>query len=153
MEKVSLTWQAPEYNHYQRSADWFWAVGIITLCITILAFVFHNALFGILILLSAAILIFYAIREPGTVDYEINQRGVAVGKELHPYLTIESFWIETRTSEPKIILKSKKTIMPYIIIPLHEESIDDVASVLSEFLEEKELQEPASHKIMEYLGF
>jgi hypothetical protein len=153
MEKVSLTWQAPEYSHYKRSTDWFWAVGIITICIAILAFVFHNALFGILILLSAGILVFYTIREPGTVEYEINQRGIVIGKELHPYLTIEAFWIETRTGEPKIILRSKKNVLPYIIIPLHEESVDDVASVLSEFLEEKELQEPASHKIMEYLGF
>jgi hypothetical protein len=152
MEKLSLTWQAPEYNHYQRSTDWFWAVGIITICIAILAFVYNNALFGILILLSAAILVFYAIREPSFVDYEINQRGITVGKDLHPYLTIEAFWVETRHGEPKIILKSKKNLMPYII-PVHEESADDVATVLREFLEEKELQEPSSHKVMEYLGF
>lgn len=153
MEKVSLTWQAPEYNHYERSTDWFWAVGIITLSIAILAFIYNNALFGILILLSAGILVFYAIREPMFVDYEINHRGIIINKNLHPYLTIESFWIETRHGEPKIILKSKKNLLPYIIIPLHEESIDDVASVLTEFLDEKELQEPASHKVMEYLGF
>ena len=53
----------------------------------------------------------------------------------------------------KIILKSKKAIMPYIVIPVHDESVDEVAAVLREFLEEKELAEPASHKVMEYLGF
>jgi hypothetical protein len=153
MDNLPLNWQAPEYHHYQRSTDWFWAVGIITLCITVLAFIFHNALFGILILLSAAILIFYTVREPENVEYEINKRGIIIGKILHPYLTIESFWIETRTHEPKIILKSKKTIMPYMIIPIHDDSVDEVASVLREFLEEKELAEPSSHKIMEYLGF
>ena len=110
-------------------------------------------LFGILILLSAGILVFYTMREPSMVDYEINQRGVVVGKELHPYLTIEAFWVESRHGDPKIILKSKKNLLPYIIIPIHEESVDDVSSVLAEFLDEKELQEPASHKVMEYLGF
>ena len=149
----SLKWSAPEYNHYQRSTDWFWAVGIITICIAILAFIFHNALFGILILLSAGILVFYAIREPQDVNYEINNRGVVVGKELHPYLTIESFWLETRNGEPRLILKSKKAILPYIIIPVHEESADEVAAVLRNFLAEKELTEPTSHKVMEYLGF
>lgn len=150
---MSLTWQAPEYNHYERSTDWFWAVGIITVCIAVLAFIYNNALFGILILLSAGILVFYTFREPGIVDYEINQRGIIIGRDLHPYLTIESFWIETRQGEPKIILKSKKNLLPYIIIPIHEESVDEVGSVLAEFLEEKELQEPAAQKIMEYLGF
>ena len=150
----SLKWQAPEYRHYQRSNDWFWAVGIITICIAILAFIFNDALFGILILLSAGILVFYVIRIPQDVEYEINQRGIVVGKELHPYLTIESFWIETRGNiEPKIILKSKKAFLPYIIIPVHDESADEVASILRNFLEEKELSEPVAFKVMEYLGF
>ena len=149
----SLKWSAPEYNHYQRSTDWFWAVGIITISITVLAFIFDNALFGILILLSAGILIFFALRVPEEVEYEINNRGIIVGKDLHPYLTIESFWVETRNNDPKIILKSKKAIMPFIIIPLHEDSVDEVSAVLREFLEEVELAEPASHKVMEYLGF
>jgi hypothetical protein len=149
----SLKWSAPEYHHYQRSTDWFWAVGIITICISILAFVFNNALFGVLILLSAGILVFYTVRAPQEIGYEINRRGIIVGKDLHPYLTLEAFWIETRGGEPKIILKSKKAIMPYIIIPVHDDSADEVAAVLREFLEEKEMQEPASHKVMEYLGF
>ena len=153
MENLPLVWQAPEYHHYQRSNDWFWAVGVITISIAILAFVFGNALFGILILLSASILIFFVIREPENVTYEINKRGVMINKELHPYLTLESFWIETRTGDPKIILKSKKMVMPYIIIPIHNDDVDEMAAVLSEFLEEKEAQEPNSHKIMEYLGF
>ena len=150
----SLKWSAPEYHHYERSTDWFWAVGIITVCIAVLAFVFGNALFGILILLSAGILIFYVLRVPQDVIYEINQRGIVINNDLHPYLTLEAFWVETRNlPEPKIILKSKKTLQPYIIIPVHEDSADEVASVLRNFLEEKELAEPASHKVMEYLGF
>ncbi len=150
----SLKWQATEYHHYKRSTDWFWAVGIITICIAVLAFIFNNALFGILILLSAGILVFYALRTPEDVEYEINKRGIMVGKELHPYMTLEAFWIETRSNiEPKIILKSKKSFLPYIIIPVHNESADEVADVLRNFLEEKELSEPTAHKVMEYLGF
>jgi hypothetical protein len=43
--------------------------------------------------------------------------------------------------------------MPYIIIPIHVDDADEMAAVLREFLEEKELAEPSSHKVMEYLGF
>jgi len=149
----SLKWQAPEYNHYERSTDWFWAVGIITVCIVALAFFFGNALFGILILLSAIILVSFVFRVPQDIEYTINARGITVGKVLHPYLTLEAYWLETRTGEPKLILKSKKALQPFIIIPVHEESADEIAAVLRQFLEEKELQEPVSHKVMEYLGF
>jgi len=149
----SLKWQAPEYNHYERSTDWFWAVGIITVCIVALAFFFGNALFGVLILLSAIILVSFVFRVPQDIEYTINARGITVGKVLHPYLTLEAYWLETRTGEPKLILKSKKALQPFIIIPVHEESADEIAAVLRQFLEEKELQEPVSHKVMEYLGF
>lgn len=153
MEDQALKWQAPEYHHYQRSKDWYWAVGIITVSIVILAFIFSNALFGVLILLSAGILIFYTLREPQNVNYEINERGIMINNDLHPYLTIEAFWLENRNAEPKIILKSKKAIMPYLIIPVHEDSVTEITSILREFLEEKEMTEPTAHKIMEYLGF
>lgn len=153
MEDFSLKWQAPEYHHYQRGADWFWAVGIITISIVVLAFFFNNALFGVLILLSAIILITFVVRQPKIIDYEINVRGITINNELHPYLTLESFWTETRGGDPRIILKSKKIIMPMIIIPVHDDDVDDVNSILREFIEEKELHEPASHKIMDYLGF
>ena len=149
----SLKWRASEYHHYQRSKDWFWAVGIIAICIVILAFIFNNALFGILVLISTGILIFYVLRAPQEVEYEINRRGIVIDNDLHPYITIESFWIETRGEEAKIILKSKKALTPYIIIPIHEDDIDQMSVILSEFLEEKELAEPSSHKVMEYLGF
>ena len=149
----SLKWSAPEYHHYERSKDWFWAVGIITVCIAVLAFIFHNALFGVLILLSAGILVSYTIRVPRDVEYEISQRGITVDKELHPYTTLEAFWVETSGIGSKIILKSKKAILPYIIIPVHEEDADEMAAILRNFLEEKELAEPSSHKVMEYLGF
>lgn len=153
MENLSLKWSAPEYHHYERSTDWFWAVGIIAVSIAILSFFFNNALFGILILLSAGILIFYVLRVPDDVQYEINQRGVMINNDLHPYLTLEAFWLETRAGEPKLILKSKKTLQPFIIIPVHEDSADEVAGILRENLEEKELIEPTAHKVMEYLGF
>jgi hypothetical protein len=154
MENISLKWSAPEYHHYERTTDWFWAVGIITISIAVLAFFFHNALFGILILLSAAILISFVFQTPREIEYEINNRGITVGKDLHPYLTLESFWIETRGGgEPRLILRSKKTFMPYIIIPVHDESADEIANVLRNFIEEKEMHEPSAHKVMEYLGF
>jgi len=153
MENLSLRWQAPEYQHYRRSADWFWAVGIIVISITSLAFFFGNPLFGVLVLLASIIMVSFVLREPQNINYEINLKGIIINEKLYPYITLESFWIETRQGEPRIILKSKKELSPFIIIPLHEDDVDDVNDILRQFIEEKEIKEPASHKIMEYLGF
>jgi len=153
MINISLKWQAPEYHSYERSVDWFWAVGIITLCIVILSFVYNNSLFGILILLSAIILVYFVKREPEMVTYEITQRGVLINDEFHPYQTLESFWLELQMGEPKLILKSKKTLQQLIMIPIEKNNPDEIHGLLSDYLTEAILTEPASHKVMEYLGF
>lgn len=153
MDPFEITWEAPEYFHYKRSNDWFWAVGIITVCISVLAFIFNNSLFGVMIIIAAIILVYFAIREPEMVKYAINNRGVKINKTLHPFITLESYWLEVRHGEPKLILKSKKNIQPYFVIPVHEDDVNDLDIILNEFIEEKELQEPTSHKVMEYLGF
>lgn len=153
MEKISLSWEAPEYQHYKRSNDWFWAVGIITICIATLSFIYHNALFGILIVISAIILVYFTLREPEIVTYSLNQKGLYINNSFISYASIEAYWIETHGDEPKLILKTKKNFQPIIAIPVHEESVSELDSFLEQYLEEKELREPASHKVMEYLGF
>ncbi|MEI6528087.1 MAG: hypothetical protein WCO10_00220 [bacterium] len=153
MGNESLHWQAPEYHHYERSVDWFWAVGIITICIVILSFMYGNSLFGILILLSVFMLIYFVRREPGLVDYDLANMGITIGNELHPYQTLEAFWVELRHGNPTLIIQSKKKLQPLISIPLNGANPDEVHAFLSQYLDEVELQEPVAHKVMDYLGF
>lgn len=153
MDKFELIWEAPEYFHYKRSNDWFWAVGIIAICIIVLSFIFNNALFGILVIISTIVLIVFVLREPGLVRYEINNRGLKINNTLLPFITLEAYWLETRHGEPKLIIKSKKSFLPYYIIPVHTDDVNNIDIILNQFIEEKELHEPTSHRVMEYLGF
>lgn len=146
-----FVWSAPEYLHYKRSTDWFWAVGIIFISLITLAFFFNNSLLAILIIISAIILISFVIREPDIIQYKINKNGISINEKLIYFVNIEAFWIEIR--EEKLILKVKNDFTPYIIIPIHKDSISDINLYLRNFIEEKELKEPLFYKIIEYLGF
>lgn len=148
-----ISWNAPEHYHTEKNNDWYWAVGIITLTASVLAFIFGNVVFGILIIVGVFALLIKSSRNPNVISYEINDRGIIIDKTLYPFITLESFWIDAHEVPPKIIIKSLKTFMPYIIIYIEEVNPEDVRSILLKYIAEKEHTEPFLQKVMESLGF
>ena len=149
-----ISWKALEYKRKEKTADWYWAVVLISLAMVVASFILHNALFAILIIISTGILMSFSMTAPKTVNISINQKGLTVGKEMYPFATLDSFWVESADGEDqKILLKSKKLIMPLIAIPLEEHHHLDVREFLLNYLPEVEMHEPLSQKIMEKLGF
>ncbi len=111
-----VSWNAPEHFYVDKKPDWYWAVGIITLAIAAVAFIFGNVITGIFVLVAAAALVLHASHPPRIIYHEVNDRGIVLHDTLYPFVTLDSFWIPHDEFPPKIILKSRKTFMPYIII-------------------------------------
>ena len=151
----TISWQGYEYVHREKNSDWFWALGIIALSSAITAIIFKNILFALLILIGAFTLALFAAKKPYLIHFEITRRGVSIDDTMYPFVTLESFWIdEDEYGHYTIILKSQRIVMPYIVIPLSELiEFEDVRNVLLTKLEEEELHEPVSHKILEFFGF
>lgn len=151
----SIQWQAHEYEYIEKDTNWFWAVGIITAALALVAILVGNILFALVILLAGFTLSLHAARKPDIVNFEINPKGVKVDATLYPFSTLESFWVdELNEINPKIIFKSEKPFMPVIILPMPAETDpEDIREYLRYYLEEEEMYEPLSHKLMEYLGF
>lgn len=148
-----IRWETPEHVDYVRGMDWYWAVGIITLTIAVLAFIFGNPIFGILIIVSAFALVVKVSRDPNTIECEINDRGIIINKSLYPFLALESFWVDVLHHTPKLVIKSRKTFMPYLIIPLLNVEPEEVRAILLNYIAEVEHPEPLLHKILDWLGF
>jgi hypothetical protein len=150
-----LHWQTFEYEARERSPDWFWAVGIITISIAVTAIIFNNLLFAIVILLGGFALTLYAARPPKEIDVVLNEDGVRIEKFFYPYRTLESFWVEEHPHRTRILIKSQRLIMPYIVVPIETNAveIEKVKKYLSRYLPEVFHSESIFHRIMEYLGF
>ena len=148
MQENSIKWQTEEYTYTKKGRDWFWVVGIITIAVAITAVVLGNGLFAVLVLLAGFTLSLQAVKKPRVIEFEITNKGVRTDKIVYPFSSLESFWVED-----KIILKSKKFLMPYIIIPLGEIEPKIIRDTLYDFMEEEEQREPLAHQIMERFGF
>lgn len=153
MADTEISWHAPDFIKYERSTDWYWAVGVITIALAVAGFVFGNVLFGILVIVASFALVLQSSRDPEIHEFVISRKGVKANKILYPYSSLKSFWVENNPHEQKILLQSEKVWMPYIVIPIEEVDPEAVRNFLIQFLPEEEHQEPLAQKLMEYLGF
>jgi len=149
-----IEWEAHEYEHKERSSDWFWAVGIVSVSIAIAAIIFGNFTLGILVLIGAFSLSLFINRPPSTLYGRVDEQGVTRGKIIYPYHSLESFWIDVEHPHKKILLRSQKLFMPLIIVPLGEDvDPDRLHRILSKFLKEEYHSLPLVESVLEYLGF
>jgi hypothetical protein len=154
MENEKISWQAYEYRHTEKGADWFWALGIIAVSISITAVIFGNILFAIFIILSAFTLGMLARKPPKIMDIEIGDKGVKIGKSFYAYSSIQSFWVdEQNENDKRLIIKVDSITMPHFSILADNVDLNEVKERLLNFIPEEEYIEPISHKIMERLGF
>jgi hypothetical protein len=161
MEAYSkIIWSALEYDEKERSSDWFWALGIIVATSSIASIIFGDYFFAVLLILSGALLGFFAIRKPEMITYELNTKGFKIGNRLYQYENIKSFWVQveepnqTSLIKPILFIKSERIFMPIIAAPIEIEKAQEIHSLLiSKNIEEEEMKEHPAEKIMEALGF
>lgn len=159
-EKIS--WEALAYEDKPKSNDWFWALGIIVFTASIASMIYDNYFFAALIILSGILLGFLAKKKPEMVHYELNDRGFLVDKNLYPYENIKSFWVQRENFpenpieklKPLLFIKSERFFMPIIMSPIENAMASNIQEFLLEKnIEEEEMKEKISEKIMEALGF
>lgn len=148
-----IQWKAYEYNHREKSSDWFWAVGIIAFSAAAAAVIFNNIIFAIFIILSAFTLSMYAARKPLLINIELNSKGIVVDKYIYPHQNIEKFWVTERKHGSVIMLKSRKSILPFVTIQADQVDSKKIREYLSRYVAEEEMAEPLTQTIIEYLGF
>lgn len=151
--QTHLSWEALEYEHTPRSSDWFWGLGIIAVGGVVVAILFGNLLFGLVIAIGAIALGLHALRHPKMVRCDITDRGIAIDTTLFPYATLQSFWVQEHLFPNRLVLTSRKVAMPHIVILLDGIDADDVRETLSRYLEETEVHETFSDKLLELFGF
>lgn len=150
----TFEWKAPEFPKKEKSKSWFVVPGLITVIVGLFALLTENILFLIAIILAFVIFYSYANKDPRIIEFKINERGVEIDKKLYDYDELRSFWVFYDPPEQKeISFRSRKTLLPYIRIPLDNESPNDIRKYLLKFLPEKRHKESLIDIWMRRTGF
>jgi hypothetical protein len=148
-----ISWNAPEHYYVEKHPDWYWAVGIVTLTLAAVCFIMGSIIPGIFVVVAAVALVLHASKPPRTIYHEVNDRGLIIDNILYPFLTLDSFWIPHDDPRPKIIVKSHKMFMPYIVIFIDEVDPESVREVMLRYIAETEHHEPLLKHVLEWFGF
>jgi hypothetical protein len=129
-----LSWRAAEYEHTDKDTVWYIAVCGVAALLLIFAVWQRNFFFGIFIVLAAVIVIVLNRRRPRTVDFSIDDNGVAIGTVRYSYEGFEWFAVQVRPGRLDMLtFRRKSSVNPYVHIP-----VDSVhAAKAQEFLREK----------------
>lgn len=147
-----IEWETYEYEPRERSNNWYWLVGLVSVGLVIMAIVLKNFLLAILVLLGAFTLMLYAARKPRVVKVAVSRRGVQIHQNLFPFHSLRSFWVHDDEVERKIIIRSEKLLMPHLHIPLAEEVDHEALRLfLLDFLPEEPHRPTIIDLLAEYL--
>lgn len=152
-EKYKLSWAVPAYEHREKNVDWFWALGIIIISGTTISIIYKNYFFGALLLLGGILMAYFANKEPETLYYELNEKGLKIKDNLYPYKNIKSFWVQTE-KKPYLFIKTERFFLPVMQFGINNNLAKEIREILlSEKIKEEEMKEPPSEILMEFLGY
>lgn len=154
-ETIEFSWTTYEYEHREKSTDWYWALGILVVVTAAISFINKNLLFGFLILMGGFMIGLFANKKNNPVSVEVSVRGININETALNFSDIVAFWMyRNPLGIRKLILKTNKAMIPMVSIPLSE---DMRAAELREFLltkiTEKELKESFIDLVSERIGF
>ncbi|MEY4602680.1 MAG: hypothetical protein RL292_621 [Candidatus Parcubacteria bacterium] len=150
---MNISWKAPEHMHTEKTADWYWIVGIVSVTLAVISILLGNTLFAILILVGVFTLTLYSTKKPQLVHVELLATGIKIHDLVYLYTNLESFWIEEHELAPRILLKTTKKIAPYVTVLLGDANPDEVRDELLVHLPEIKHSEPFLEKLLIYFGF
>jgi hypothetical protein len=118
---VFFEWEANGYVFDEKSSDWYWALGIITVAAAVASVLFGNIILAILIVAGATTLSLSTLKRPRMHVFRITDEGVMVDENLYAYDTIVSFsvleYIDP-TKPPALSVRTHYLLAPHLLIPI-----------------------------------
>jgi len=132
-------WQAKEYEFQEKSADWYWALGIIATAAIIAAILFGNVLLALVIVAAAVAIALQAAKRSKFHRFAITEQGLEIGARLYPYDTMLHFSVleyPDNDVPPALSIKTRSLLSPHLLVPLVDVDPDEVYEYLSIHLAE-----------------
>lgn len=104
-----FSWEAPEYEHIERSNDWYYWAGTIAAIIIGLAVWQKNYIFGVLVLMATVLLMLFSRRKPESHTISVSDDGIVIDEKQYLYRELRAFTIipasELRTFNQLVLVK------------------------------------------------
>ncbi len=151
---VFFEWEAEGYLFDEKSNDWYWALGIITIAAAIASILFGNVILALLIVAAATTLALSTLKRPRLHLFRITDEGVMIDENLYEYDSIVSFsvleYIDPKVP-PALSIRTHKLLAPHLIIPIIGHDPLEIYEFFADHVEEGRHDESIVDRIIELL--
>lgn len=137
----SLSWKASEYVHHNKTTMWFAMGGLLAVVLAVAFwFILKDVTTVVLIIVMSVALFRFANRQPQTMEYTLDSRGLTIGGAEYDFSNFRSFSIMQDNGIFNIELDPLQRYRPSLSIFFAPEDGDKIIDILSNFLplEEKD---------------
>lgn len=153
--EVVYEWELQEYEQPERSARWYWIMGLVGAALFVYAVVSADYLFGLFVALLAIIIFLRTTQAPAAVPFAITTTGVVLGKKYFRFSELSKFWIIYNPPVTKNLYFSTQSWMKHrLIVPLYDFDPMPVREFLGQYLVEdlEQEEEPFVDQMGRLLG-
>jgi hypothetical protein len=132
-------WEGKQYEFAAKSADWYWALGIIAVAAMVAAILFGNFLLALVIFAAAVTTGLQAGKRSKIHRFMITDEGLQIDDSLYLYDTMLHFSVleyPDTDLPPALSIKTRSVFSPHLLIPLTGVDPDAVYAYISLHLEE-----------------
>jgi hypothetical protein len=91
-------------------------------------------------------------REPREHSVRVDSRGVSIDGTLHPYSSLQSFWVEEE-DDPRLFVATNGIVSPHLTLPLGERSrAGAVRTILRKHIREEEQGPHIGEQVADFFG-
>ena len=155
-QHAAFEWEGVEYEHRERGADWYWALGVVAIAGIVASILFANYLLALVIVAAAVALGLHAAKKPPVHQFRITEEGLEIGHEMHPYSRMRSFAILEYIEgdrPPVLSIKTEHWLAPHLLIPLNDIDADALYDYLLDRVDEGEHPPTIADVVAGWLGF
>ena len=150
----SVQWTASEYVAHQKSAGWYFLLGLATVAGSGLIYLItRDKVSAAIVLIIAIIFGAFAARQPRVLGYQIDQTGIKIADKFYPFEMFKSFSVQEEGPLDVILLTPLKRMMPGLSVYFPPEQGDKIIGVLSSYLPHEERQQDAIERLMRKVRF
>lgn len=156
-DSKKVTWSAPEFRYFEKTAVWYFGSIIIALALVAVALWQKNILFAIFIVIAELMVFFWGRQEPRQYTYTLSEAGLDIGgAKFYQYSELAgyAFVHDPRPGElSELVFQPKRRLGTYLKVFLPAETVETAKKFLTDRLPEIEYRESLAEHLMERMRF
>jgi hypothetical protein len=149
----SYTWQASEYIFHEKPLLWYGVFWLVIAVISgVLAFLRQWLSLVVVVAMSLAV-VTYSRKQPRTLEYRIDDKGVTVDGRTLPHDQFRSFSVWEDVGWHEVDLEPTRRFVPRLTLICESEDVEHIVELMSQHLPRHDRHPDLIERATRYLRF